>query len=229
MKVRLHCGDCREVLPTLAPGSYRAIVTGPPYFGAMPYLPEGHPEEGEEIGAEVYYPQYIARLVDIFRTARPLLTRDGALWLVSGETRPTGLDVPHLLAQALQSDGWILVARHEWHRDATTTDGVYCFAQSVLGLSRLETIVPRAWRAPAGLTDGATFYAVPSAVAADCIAASTHPGDRLLDPFAGTGTIGVEAALMGRTADLIETDPRQCWIATERLRRIGAGPGAAAA
>lgn len=229
MKVRLHCGDCREVLPTLETGAYRTIVTGPPYWGALPYLPEGHPEEGYDLGAETDPAAYIAGLVDIFRLARPLLTHDGALWLVSGDSLPNPDEVPDRLARALQDDGWLLAGTSAWARSSDATDRVFLFARTEHGRGRLARIPSVTWRVPAGSHPGATFYALPAALAASCIAVSTHPGDQVLDPFAGTGTVGVQASIMGRYADLIETDPRQCWLATERLRGVGAGPGCAAA
>lgn len=45
----------------------------------------------------------------------------------------------------------------------------------------------------------------------------TDPGDLILDPWAGSGTTGVAAKLMGRRALLIEKEEKYCEIAKARL------------
>jgi site-specific DNA-methyltransferase (adenine-specific) len=56
----------------------------------------------------------------------------------------------------------------------------------------------------------------------------TAPGDIVLDPFAGSGSTGVAALLMGRRYLGFELDPHWCRIANARLRAVrktlAAGP-----
>jgi len=40
-----------------------------------------------------------------------------------------------------------------------------------------------------------------------CLRAYTEPGDWVIDPFAGSGTVGLEATLMNRSAILLDINP----------------------
>ena len=48
----------------------------------------------------------------------------------------------------------------------------------------------------------------------------TDPGDLILDPFAGSGTSGIAAALEGRRCLLIEKEPAYATICRERVRKV---------
>jgi len=53
------------------------------------------------------------------------------------------------------------------------------------------------------------------------VAASSRPGDLVLDPYAGSGTTGVAAARLGRRWLLIDRNPAAAAIARERLAGEG--------
>lgn len=57
----------------------------------------------------------------------------------------------------------------------------------------------------------------PEKLLAKVILASTNPGDRILDPFAGSGTTAVAAKKLGREFVAIEADEEYCLIAAKRL------------
>jgi adenine-specific DNA-methyltransferase len=57
----------------------------------------------------------------------------------------------------------------------------------------------------------------PEALVRRLIAATTNPGDTVLDPFAGSGTTGAVASQLGRDAILIESDPDYVEIAHRRI------------
>ena len=63
------------------------------------------------------------------------------------------------------------------------------------------------------------------------VAASSRPGDLVLDPYAGSGTTGVAAARLGRRWLLVDRNPAAVEIARARLaaevRVVTSGPGAA--
>jgi DNA modification methylase len=67
--------------------------------------------------------------------------------------------------------------------------------------------------------DGQRFHKQQSPIALllRIILASTNPGDRVLDPFAGTGTTGVVAQQLGRYCVLIENSPRNIAMIRRRL------------
>jgi len=57
----------------------------------------------------------------------------------------------------------------------------------------------------------------PEKLLAKIILASTHPGDLILDPFAGSGTTAVTAKKLGRDFVAIESDEQYCLLAQKRL------------
>jgi site-specific DNA-methyltransferase (adenine-specific) len=61
----------------------------------------------------------------------------------------------------------------------------------------------------------------PEKLLAKIILASTHPGDRVLDPFAGSGTTAVTAKKLGRGFTAIESDEHYCLLAQKRLAMAG--------
>ncbi len=52
------------------------------------------------------------------------------------------------------------------------------------------------------------------------VTASTRPGDLILDPFAGSGTTGVAAALEGRRCILIEKEPQYAETCRKRIAKV---------
>lgn len=57
----------------------------------------------------------------------------------------------------------------------------------------------------------------PEKLLAKLILASTNEGDRILDPFAGSGTTAVTAKKIGRKCTSIESDENYCLLAAKRL------------
>jgi site-specific DNA-methyltransferase (adenine-specific) len=53
------------------------------------------------------------------------------------------------------------------------------------------------------------------------VAASSRPGDLVVDPYAGSGTTGVAAARLGRRWLLVDRNPEAVAIARDRLRAEG--------
>jgi DNA modification methylase len=60
------------------------------------------------------------------------------------------------------------------------------------------------------------FAAFPDALVETCIRAGCPDGGAVLDPFAGSGTTGVVARRLNRTADLIELNPTYVEIIKKR-------------
>lgn len=85
---RTHVGDCRRLLRRMCAAGVRAqmCVTSPPYYRLRSYLPLQHPDKPLEIGHQGTLQQYIANLVDVFRAVREVLSDDGTLWVVIGDT-----------------------------------------------------------------------------------------------------------------------------------------------
>jgi site-specific DNA-methyltransferase (adenine-specific) len=64
----------------------------------------------------------------------------------------------------------------------------------------------------------------PEAIVRRMVEASSRPGDRCLDCFCGSGTLGVVAAELGRRYVLIDESPDAIGIAAKRLKKRGFRP-----
>lgn len=73
-------GDALTVLRELESGSVQCCVTSPPYWGLRDYGVDG------QVGMEETVEEYIAGLVAIFAEVRRTLRKDGAAWIVIGDT-----------------------------------------------------------------------------------------------------------------------------------------------
>src|SRR4029077_1729739 len=62
----------------------------------------------------------------------------------------------------------------------------------------------------------AHFATFPEEIPKLCILAGTKPGDTILDPFSGSGTVGQVALELGRRAILIELNPAYIELAEDR-------------
>jgi DNA modification methylase len=65
----------------------------------------------------------------------------------------------------------------------------------------------------------AHFAVMPKALVEPCVLAGSRPGDLVVDPFGGAGTVGVVADDLSRNALLIDLNPRYVAMAERRLSR----------
>ncbi len=81
-----------------------------------------------------------------------------------------------------------------------------------------DTRNPRSvWTIPTHPFKGAHFATFPPELARRCIAAGCPPRGTVLDPFGGSGTVGLEADRAHMHAILIDLDERNLPMATERI------------
>ena len=71
----------------------------------------------------------------------------------------------------------------------------------------------------------AHFATYPEQLIEPCVAASTRPGDLVLDPFGGAGTTGLVALKQGRRAVMCELNPAYADIAERRIATALYGEG----
>ena len=137
-------GDSYDILHSLSEnpeqrGKYRIIITSPPYFLHRHY---GH--DLHEIGQEKTAVMFIEKLAKIFIVCRDLLTEDGSLWIVIGDTRRKSgkLMIPHRLAFKLIDGGYTFRDDVIWYKKNSVSDSSkYNLAQAyevVLFLSKNE-------------------------------------------------------------------------------------------
>ena len=81
------------------------------------------------------------------------------------------------------------------------------------------------WTIPPQPYSEAHFATFPTALVEPCIKAGTKTGDLVLDPFAGSGTVGCVALKLGREFLGIELNPAYCTMARESIMGpLFAGP-----
>ena len=73
--------DCRDALDLyVESNSVQMCVTSPPYFGLRDYGVDG------QLGLEPTFIEYIANMVEVFRSVRNVLRDDGTLWVNLGDS-----------------------------------------------------------------------------------------------------------------------------------------------
>ena len=150
------------------------------------------------------------------------------------------LGIPWRLAFALQNDGWYLRSDIVWHKpnampesvkDRPTRAHEYLFmltkseryyydyeAVKEIGSNGKLRNRRSVWNIKTQGFQGAHFATFPPQLIEPCILASSRPGDYVLDPFFGSGTVGLVCIEKDRKYVGIELHPEYVSIAAERLR-----------
>lgn len=145
------------------------------------------------------------------------------------------LGIPWRLAFALQEDGWYLRADIVWNKpnampesvkDRPTRAHEYLF---MFSKAEQYHYVHKAILEPNGRNcrsvwnihtqgfPGAHFATFPPKLVEPCLKAATQPGDFVLDPFFGSGTVGLVAQQLRRRYIGIELHPGYVSMAAKRL------------
>ena len=153
------------------------------------------------------------------------------------------LGVPWRLAFALQADGWYLRDDIVWHkpnampesvkdRPARTHEYIFMLTKSEHyfydwqasrepadngGLRNRRSV----WAVNTKPFVGAHFATFPADLVRPCIQASSTSGDFVLDPFFGSGTVGVACQEEGRRYIGVEINPEYVALAARRLQQSG--------
>ena len=132
------------------------------------------------------------------------------------------LGMPWRVAFALQAEGWVLRSHITWvkkapmpesvkNRPSNATEDVFLFSKNPKYFYDNQAVreptganLRNAWLLGPDAGGKAHPAAFPRELARRCIQLGSRPGDLVLDPFSGSGTVGVAAAELGRQAVLIE-------------------------
>ena len=147
--------------------------------------------------------------------------------------------IPWRVAFALQADGWWLRQDIIWHKpnpmpesitDRCTKSHEYLFllTKSARYYYDADVIAELAhdggtrnkrsvWSINTKSFAGAHFAVMPTALAEPCILAGSRPGDTVLDPFTGSGTVAVVALRHNRQFIGTELNPEYATIAHNRI------------
>ncbi len=146
------------------------------------------------------------------------------------------MGIPWRLAFALQDAGWYMRADIVWHKPNAMPESVkdrptraheylFMFSKSEKYYYDREAVLEpngrnrrSVWSINTQPFPGAHFATFPPKLIEPCIKASSKPDDFVLDPFFGSGTVGLVASQLGRNYAGIELHPEYVALAVERLR-----------
>ena len=148
------------------------------------------------------------------------------------------IGIPWRLALALQEAGWFLRSDIIWEKpncmpesvkDRPTRAHEYLFllTKSVKYYYNHANIKEpngrnrrTVWSIPTEPFPGAHFATFPPKLVEPCVMAGSKPGDWILDPFFGSGTVGVVCEEQRRNYVGIELNPEYVEIALQRIRNV---------
>lgn len=153
------------------------------------------------------------------------------------------IGVPWRLAIALQEDGWYLRTDIIWNkpncqpesvkdRPTRSHEYVFLFSKSekyhydwqaitepALDKAKKSKNRRSVWNINTEPYKGAHFAVFPRQLARLCVQAGSRPGDRVLDPFFGSGTTGIVCNELGRQCIGIELNAEYAELAQTRLSK----------
>lgn len=206
---RIIHGDCTEVLSTLPASSVDLVVTDPPY--GVRY----RDRKGRSIANDDCLDAVLAAFPQLYRVLKPdslcvcfygwnRIDEFFAAWTAAG-FRPVGHIVWH---KGYASSTRFLEARHEQ---------AYLLAKGRPSLPAEPISDVQPW-----IYSGNRSHPTEKAVSilTPLIESFSQRGDLVLDPFSGSGSTAVAAALSGRRYLGIELEARYCAIAERRLEGV---------
>jgi len=204
----LLVGDSRT-LGTIPNHSVAVILTSPPYW-----------VRGQGLECASRYARRLA--VDYGREWHRILTPRGDLWIVMGDRHDgrewIGMD--SLVTDWFRDTGWSLQVKGFWAEHPSTArwdDRVNHLLH--FRKAGCRTRPPRTtlcWRLPIGWSPpGSLCDATPPPIVRALLALSVD--GTVLDPFFGSGTVGLVAARMGRPWIGVERHVSQARVAARRL------------
>lgn len=242
--ITLYCGDCREILPEIEPGSVDLVLTDPPYSsgGAMRsdrnqstrtkyqfsgidnVCPTFSGDNRDQRSFERWCYYWMADCLAVTTAGGALLS------FIDWRNLP-------VLVDAIQIAGWVYRAIVPWDKGEGARPQMgwfraqceYIVAGSAGALSRDHTsedspgiCAPGLYRANT-VTGPARVHATEKPVSLiQKIIETRHDWQTILDPFAGSGTTLLAARNLGRRAIGIEISEEYCEIAAGRLGAVHA-------
>lgn len=148
------------------------------------------------------------------------------------------IGIPWRVAFALQKSGWYLRSDIIWEKPNCMPESVkdrptqsheylFLFSKSLRYYYNGDSIKEKGrrnrrtvWSIPTEPFLEAHFATFPEKLVEPCILASTHEKDWVLDPFFGSGTVGVVAEQQHRHYVGIELNPEYIKISEDRIRNV---------
>ena len=198
-----------RALPMIPTRSVAVILTSPPYW-----------VRGRGRASAAKYVQQLA--TQFGREWRRVLAPRGDLWLVIGDRHDGSewVGIDELVADRFRRTGWSLQAKGLWAEDPSTSrwdERVnYLLRFKKVGARSLPPATTLCWRLPLPVLPKPSLWnGTPHPVIRKLL--SLSPAGTVLDPFFGSGAVGVVAAQTGRSWIGVERDISQARVAARRL------------
>lgn len=210
----LYLGDCREILPTLE--GVDCVVTDPPYGIAHPcnYGSRGRGNlagKRQQGGKPVWISPSSIDYPDVHGDGEPF---DPAPLLDIGKARIL-FGANHYADKLPPSDGWMV-----WDKqrpdDLDQSTCELAWTDCIKGVRRFSHL----WNGMMKASERQENYhptQKPVALMEWVISHKWVPSGRVLDPYMGSGPVGIACANLGRPFIGIEIEPRYFDIACERI------------
>lgn len=238
----LICGRFEEVAQQLSSESVHLVFTSPPYGVGKDYEPD------VRIGV------LFQLLNTCFRETERVLVRGGYAVFnfgdiipareIIGTEEPCEMPMGWVYWSLALANGLVLQAQRVWQKDFSKVTGgkhaisapravpefehLFTFRKIGGGPQKIRNrqISQRAIWSTVGEDAIRSDHpaAFPESLARRVIEVYSDAGDVVLDPFAGSGTVGVVAEQMGRASILIEKEPAYCDLIRDRLASRGVIP-----
>lgn len=199
----LYLGDCRNVLPTLAPESISLVCTDPPYGVNF-----SHGQEPSNRWASRFNDVRIVGDAAPFDPVPLLQFRRLVLFGAN-----------HYADKLPSSPTWLVWDK----RDASTVNSMADCELIWSNCGGPARLFHHLWNgfARASEKDIARVHPTqkPVALMVWLLEQFSRPGDVILDPYMGSGTTLVAAKMLGRKAIGVEIEERYCEIAVRRLQQ----------
>lgn len=208
--VTIYHGDCREVLHGIPSQSVDMALTDPPYLVAY----KGRFASGQTVIKGDADASWVAPVfVELWR----VLTRDALCFTFYGWPHADLFMTVWKLA-GFRPISQIACVKNVWGL------GYFTRSQHETAYLLAKGKPPKPLKAISDVLDWKRVRKAqhpnqkPLETIAKLVEAYTRPAERIVDPFAGSGTTLVAAKMLGRRAIGIEVDERYCEIAAKRLR-----------
>jgi len=215
--ITIYHGDCREVLPTFAQDSIDLIVTDPPY-GVRWCSNFRQNSFAEIIGDESREAGEIGLALSL------RILRDRRHAYVFGRFNFTGLPITEPVELIWDKENWACgdlsapwAKQHEYLQFLVKTESQ---AHRDYGAGRLAARLRKGsiLRGSAPSRNGDNHPTEkPISILRELIESSSRIGEKVLDPFMGSGTTAKASALESRRFIGIEIEEKYCEIAAKRL------------
>lgn len=220
--VTIYHGDCREVLPTLAPVDH--VITDPPYTERTHGMAKTNKGAGHGVKAISFAPftdeELSAALEACGRLARRwvIASLDYAHAATFDASPPNGL-------RSLRVGVWVKpnpMPQISADRPAQGWEAISFFHRADAKPRWNGGGQSGVWMHPVVQNAGhPTVKPLPMVI--DWVRLFTDEGDLILDPFGGSGTTAVAAKLNGRRCILVEREERYCAVAVSRIEQAQPG------